>query len=75
MRTALTILIEKWQSEITENISQAAIYSAFIEEARKFLKHEQVSIQDAFDVGQANWDKNCRDIEDGKQYYQENFVK
>jgi len=42
---------------------------ACIKKAEAILESEKIHIQDAFDVGQANWDPKCRDVSDGKEYY------
>ena len=38
MKTALTQLIEKWESELGSYIPIAPIYKAFIAEAKEFLE-------------------------------------
>jgi hypothetical protein len=47
MKTALTELIEKWESEMGGYIPNAPIYKAFIEEAKTFLEKEKTELQDS----------------------------
>ena len=41
MKTALTQLIEKWESELGSYIPNAPIYNAFIRDAKELLKAEK----------------------------------
>lgn len=50
-KTALTQLIEKWESETGSYIPNAPIYKEFIKEAKEFLKIEREEIEKAFEVG------------------------
>jgi hypothetical protein len=49
MKTALTKLIEKWESEMGSYIPNAPIYKAFIEEAKIFLEKEKTQIATAYE--------------------------
>ena len=51
MKTALTQLIEKWESEMGSYIPNAPIYKAFIEEAKELLKAEKEQIIEAYEAG------------------------
>lgn len=51
MKTALTELIEKWESERGSYIPNAPIYKAFIEEAKTFLEKEKQQILNAYENG------------------------
>lgn len=80
-QTALTKLI-KWTIENAFNITaqDGTKYIAIDhEELREnfdyWLKLERGQIQDAFDVGQANWDKNMRDVATGKEYFTLNHTQ
>jgi hypothetical protein len=48
MKTALTELIEKWDSEMGSYIPNVPIYQAFIQEAKLFLEKEKEQIEDAY---------------------------
>ena len=79
MKTALTQLIEKWESELGSYIPNAPIYKAFIAEAKEFLEAEKEQIIDAsvqanlrYDTG-ANEPVLLRYCNDAEQYYQITF--
>ena len=79
MKTALTQLIEKWESELGSYIPNAPIYKAFITDAKEFLEAEKEQIIDAsvqanlrYDTG-ANEPVVLRYCNDAEQYYQITF--
>ena len=51
MKTALTQLIEKWETEIGSYIPNAPIYAAFIAEAKELLEAEKEQIKEAYADG------------------------
>lgn len=70
-KTALTELIEKWESELGSYIPNAPIYKAFIEDAKTFIKKEKQQIVDAVSAG---FGISC--FETGtscEQYYNETY--
>ena len=79
MKTALTQLIEKWESELGSYIPNAPIYKAFITDAKELLEAEKEQIIDAsvqanlrYDTG-ANEPVVLRYCNDAEQYYQITF--
>ena len=79
MKTALTQLIEKWESELGSYIPNAPIYKAFITDAKELLEAEKEQIIDAsvqanlrYDTG-ANEPVLLRYCNDAEQYYQITF--
>jgi hypothetical protein len=68
MKTALTELIEKWESEMCSYIPNAPIYKAFIEEAKTFIDKEKQQISNAYENGAfdfqgTNWEYRKETIE------------
>ena len=56
MKTALTELIEKWESEMGSYIPNAPIYKAFIEEAKTFLEKEKTQIATVYVLVKVTYD-------------------
>lgn len=61
MKTALTQLIEKWETERGSYIPNAPIYAAFIAEAKELLEAEKEQIMEAYRIGKYG-------IEFGKEF-------
>lgn len=71
MKTALTELIEIWESEYGSYIPNAPIYKAFIDEAKSFLEKEKEQIYEAFVAGS---ERGCGDVPfNCEQYYSQTF--
>jgi hypothetical protein len=70
MKTALTELIEKWDSEMGSYIPNAPIYQSFIQEAKCFLEKEKQQIIEAATHG-ANFDKSP--FKNAQDYYDSTF--
>jgi hypothetical protein len=72
MKTALTELIAKWESEMGSYIPNAPIYKSFIEEAKTFLEKEKQQIIDAFESGVYDGGENVSKYNmNSEQYYNE----
>ena len=76
MKTAITYLIHKWESELGSYIPNAPIYQSFINDAKIALLPEQNQIANAYEHGA--YDFQCKKIEvtngDGIEYYNEHFT-
>ena len=75
MKTALTELIEKWESEMGSYIPNAPIYKAFIEEAKKFLEKEKTQIATAYENGAFEFQSSGKEVtnSDGLDYFEETY--
>ena len=75
MKTALTELIEKWESEIGFYIPNAPIYKAFIEEAKTFLEKEKQQISNAYENGAFDFQRTNKEVTngDGIDYFDETY--
>lgn len=80
-QTALTKLI-RWTIENAFNLTGqdgtkyiAIDHEEMREHFEHWLKLERCQIQDAFDVGQANWEKNFRDVATGSEYFSINYTQ
>ena len=72
MKTALTQLIEKWETERGSYIPNAPIYAAFIVEAKELLKAEKEQIIEAYNAGAMDACYDFDDI-DANEYYLQTF--
>lgn len=75
MKTALTELIEKWESEMGSYIPNAPIYKAFIEEAKTFLDKEKQQISYAYENGAFDFQGKNKEVTngDGLDYFEETY--
>jgi hypothetical protein len=75
MKTALTGLIEKWESETGSYIPNAPIYKAFIEEAKTFLEKEKQQISNAYEKGAFDFQGTNKEVTngDGINYFDETY--
>lgn len=75
MKTALTELIEKWESEMGSYIPNAPIYKAFIEEAKTFLEKEKQQISNAYENGAFDFQGTSKEVTngDGIDYFHETY--
>lgn len=75
MKTALTELIEKWESEMGSYIPNAPIYNAFIEEAKTFLDKEKQQISNAYENGAFYFQGTNEKVTngDGLDYFEETY--
>ena len=63
MKTALTQLIEKWETERGSYIPNAPIYAAFIAEAKEFLEAEKEQMMEVVEFCDAHCDDGHFDKE------------
>ena len=71
MKTPLTELIEKWESELGSYIPHAPIYILFINEAKTFLEKEQEHIEIAYENGAIDFQSGKHEVTigDGNDYF------
>lgn len=66
MKTVLTQMIEKWESEMGSYIPNVGIYRAFIEDAKTFLEAERLQIIDAYEASATGL---------GEEYFEKTFER
>jgi hypothetical protein len=74
-KTALTQLIEKWESEMGSYIPNIPIYRAFIEDARNFLEKEEQQIAYSYENGAFDFQGTSKEVTngDGFDYFKKNY--
>lgn len=74
-KTALTQLIEKWESEMGSYIPNIPIYRAFIEDARTFLEKEEQQISNAYESGAFEFQGTNKEVTngDGLDYFEKKY--
>lgn len=74
-KTAISQLIEKWESEMGSYIPNGPIFKAFIKDAKMYLEKEKQQIKSAFELGMIKASSSSRYISDieAENYYSQTY--